>query len=151
MAGSREEAFELFRQTSAFAYLRNRAHKDALRAAFLEGFDAGGAARDEAFKLRREGDPNTSHAAAEKIVPAMSGLRAEFYAFLLEGPRRFTHHEAIERIRSEFVSEDGGQMAESTIRTRLRELADMGKVRDTGETVERPNGRDVIVWEVLEA
>ncbi len=146
---SREEAFELFRQTSTFAHIRNRAHEDALRTAYLEGFQAGADSRDAAYKLRREGDPTTSHEAAEKVVKTLTGFRAELYEFLLEGPRRFTHFDVLERAEGEFTNAQGGKLSESTVRTRISELCDMGKVRDTGDKEKRPNGYKAIIWELV--
>ncbi len=80
----------------------------------------------------------TSAAAAEAIEPHANRLRAVVLAALQEsGP--MTSQEI----------EDRTGLEGNTVRPRLVELREMGRVRDSGLTRPTRSGRDATIWEVI--
>lgn len=97
--------------------------------------------RDDVARARRS-DPQTSHDAAASVT----GLRARQQA-VLEVLRRWdggmTDIQLINAYRS---SPTAPAQSESGIRTRRRELVDLGYVRSTGRTKLLPSGRRGTIW-----
>lgn len=89
----------------------------------------------------RRSDPETSHAAAESI--STDRLRRSQEAVLAVfdelGGRASDSQVA--------VRYSGPRQSPSGLRTRRRELVDLGYLRDSGERVMLPSGRRSIVWE----
>lgn len=94
-------------------------------------------ALDEARKLHRTEDPDTSREAAESIVEKRTKLQrvVEEYAKRI-GPVGFTDQQL-----STFFGTAG-----STYRTRRAELTDRGTILDSGLRSVAASGRRMIVW-----
>ena len=99
--------------------------------------DATKSALDEARKLHRTKDPDTSREAAESIVEKRTKIQrmVEEYAKRI-GPVGFTDQQL-----STFFGTAG-----STYRTRRAELTDRGIIVDTGLRSTAASGRRMIVW-----
>ena len=104
--------------------------------------------RDEQLSLdpqplahARTGDPWTSHAAARSIEPAKlrESQQAVLAFFRKNGPM---HHDHLTR---HYVGPPW--QSQSGLRTRTKELVDLGLIQDTGRTVRLPSGRSSIIWE----
>lgn len=94
-------------------------------------------ALDEARKLHRTKDPDTSREAAEFIVEKRTKIQrmVEEYAKLI-GPVGFTDQQL-----STFFGTAG-----STYRTRRAELTDLGTIVDSGSRIVASSRRRMIVW-----
>ncbi len=101
-------------------------------------------------QLRRNTDPSTSHASAEAIAPAVGRLQRDIYDILEAHfeTEPFTHEQAIVVVRAQMVRPEapGRQIAESTVRTRIKELVVAGWVKDSGLHVKLASGRQAIRW-----
>lgn len=110
--------------------------------------DAGPDLTPERAHARRS-DPETSHAAAASI--SQEKLRASQVAVLAIFQRVGAMHD--ERLLAAYADVTllhgtiGPMQSPSGIRTRRRELVDLGLLRNSGETVTLPSGRRSIVWE----
>ena len=97
----------------------------------------------------RRSDPLTSHAAAASITPDQ--LRASHVAVLAVFRRVGAMHD--ERLLAAYADVTllhgtiGPRQSPSGLRTRRRELVDLGLLRDSGERVTLPSGRRSIIWE----
>lgn len=94
----------------------------------------------------RRSDPWTSHAAAASISEnALNrGQLAVLDLLIKHGPMDDTRLVEVYRWHAE-----GGEapnMGDSGIRTRRRELADLGLVHNTGKTTFTPSGRRATIW-----
>jgi hypothetical protein len=94
-------------------------------------------------QLVRPNDPETSHEAAEHIVPTLRELQERVRAVFLDGGE-MTQHALIDEYRHRF-----GWAPESTIRTRCSELVDAGLVVDTLKRVKVGSGRNAVVWKAV--
>ena len=97
----------------------------------------------EAEAHARWSDPETSHQAAASLQPAVLNRIQERVRFLLASCGPMHHAQLIHAYRLQY-----GTVGESTIRTRCRELSDLGVVRDTGRRITLPSGRQSIVWSI---
>lgn len=94
-------------------------------------------ALDDARKLHRTKDPDTSREAAEFIVDKRTKLQALVEAYARQaGPSGFTDQQ---------LSDSFGT-AGSTYRTRRSELTDRGTIVDSGLRSVAASGRRMIVW-----
>jgi predicted Rossmann fold nucleotide-binding protein DprA/Smf involved in DNA uptake len=84
--------------------------------------------------LARRSDPETSHAAAVRVVEFSAGHHAAIIAALRDGPA--TIYGIAERTRLEVHA----------VARRLPELARAGQVAETGTTAPSPSGRECRVW-----
>jgi hypothetical protein len=102
------------------------------------------AAIEEPRAHARWTDPETSHDAAASLDPiTLTSIQAKVLDVLqTRGPRPDVELVILYHARY-------GSAGESTIRTRRRELVDLGLVRDTGERVVLQSGRHAIVWEAI--
>ncbi len=95
----------------------------------------------EPYQLARKGDLDTSHEAAEAIVPELPELQRRcFEVMAAVGPG--SHHDFIPVWRERF-----GPVAESTVRTRVAELYDACYVRRAGTKLH--GNKRVYVWEIV--
>ena len=88
----------------------------------------------------RAADPTTSHAAASS-VDMRASQRQVLSLFRRFGPM---HHDRLIGV----AKWCGVLQSPSGLRTRTRELADLGLLRDSGRTVLLPSRRAAVVWEV---
>ena len=91
----------------------------------------------------RNGDPETSHDAAASLSPdtiRLSQQRVLDYLYRW-GPLTDT----------ELVAALNGEQSPSGIRTRRRELADLGFVQDSGQRATLKSGRKAILWSIDES
>ena len=90
--------------------------------------------------VARHGDPDTSWAAAQSQTPAKlrESQKTVYRRLFRHGPMTDT----------DLVRVVAG-LSPSGIRTRRRELVDLGLVVDTGDRVTLPSGRKSIVWAVV--
>lgn len=97
----------------------------------------------------RRRDPATSHAAAESVTPKLTITRRALLKALRLLARPVTDHE-IARYYPGIAQNDGlpGQ-SPSGLRTRRKELVDLGLVRDSGWTATLPSGRKATLWELV--
>lgn len=89
--------------------------------------------------MARETDPVTSHQAAASVYVRESQVKV--YALLTLGSA--TDGELFERAINADVL-----ISESGLRTRRKEMVDLGYVRDSGRKVVLDSGRRSIIWEV---
>lgn len=97
----------------------------------------------------RRTDPDTSHQAAASLgSEKIRRSQAEVLELLREvGP---VTDAALVHLYEARISVGGSlPQSPSGIRTRRRELVELGKVRDTGARVRLPSGRLAAVWEVI--
>lgn len=102
---------------------------------------------DQPRQLRREipqaharhNDPDTSKAAARSL-----GDLRDSQVLVLHYLRRYGPM-SDEALLAQMLA-SGDHISPSGARTRRRELADLGLVRDTGKTVRLASGRKAIVW-----
>jgi hypothetical protein len=87
------------------------------------------------FSLVRGSDPHTSHQAATAIMPKLSKLQKQVYAFIV----------ARGAVTDADIVKAFPHLAESTARHRRTDLAQKGLVLDSGET-RLVNGSERIVW-----
>ena len=96
----------------------------------------------------RNTDPHTSHAAAASIKVR------ESQAALLTILRYVDEPRSDNGIADAYAEFGPGlnlpKQSPSGLRTRRKELVDLGKVRDTGRRVRLPSGRKSIVWEAID-
>ncbi len=78
----------------------------------------------------------TSREAAEAIAPKAKGLRAMVLLYLKRSPDGSTAQDI----------EQGLDLSGNTVRPRLRELMQAGRVYDSGETRRLASGRKAIIW-----
>lgn len=94
----------------------------------------------------RRTDPQTSHDAARSIRASRMVEVQDRILFLLHLHGGLTQDAVIEGYRMRWGSRD----SDSSIRTRLSELCDAGKVRDSGIRKSLPKtGRTAILWELV--
>jgi hypothetical protein len=93
----------------------------------------------------RRFDPETSHAAAASIT--LDHVRRSQMAVL----RLFAALGRMHDVRLCAVYRGPPMQSESGIRTRRRELTDMGFLRKTEFRVILPSGRKAIVWDITES
>lgn len=102
----------------------------------LFGEDVETPPRKTAHQITRKADPETSLAAAKKIIPKMNDLHREVMEkFSGAGDIGLTDYELEETLNNHG----------STYRTRRAELVELRMIRDSG-TKRKINGRDRIVW-----
>ena len=89
----------------------------------------------------RTDDPETSHQAAASISPQKMRESHEAVLALFHERGPMTDAALVECY-------DGPRQSPSGLRTRRRELADVGLIVDTGERVKLESGRRAIVWGV---
>jgi hypothetical protein len=88
----------------------------------------------------RHDHPDTSYQAASAIAPVTGKLRQAVYAFAVErGAYGFTDAEL-------FVSFP--EKPENSIRPRRIELAQAGRIVDSGKRRENARGRQCVVWTI---
>lgn len=96
----------------------------------------------------RRDDPDTSHAAAASIdVDTLRQSQRAVLAVLQRGRGDFA---TISKAYDDARGRDPDyfpNLSDSGLRTRVSELRDRGYVRDSGERVTLPSGRQAIVWE----
>lgn len=90
----------------------------------------------------RSTDPATSHAAAGSVGDLRESQRAVLACFLQHGPM---HDEKLEVRYSQQP-----RQSESGLRTRRRELVDLGLLRDSGSTSLTVHGRKTVVWQLTD-
>lgn len=98
----------------------------------------------------RRSDPETSHAAAASISPAE--LRSSQAAVLRifsgsAAALKLTDDEIAAVYRIHVDRWDAPPQSPSGLRTRRRELVDLGYLRDSGDRHRLPSGRQSIAWE----
>ncbi len=102
-------------------------------------------ADQRAAALVRASDPDTSHQAARAMAASDLTTKQAFVWNTLKGfPAGLTHAELVVACQDRL--EAGATMADSTIRTRCRELATFGLVFDSGEKRKTASGQRSIVW-----
>jgi hypothetical protein len=90
--------------------------------------------------VARRSDPDTSHDAAASVT-RISEMQALIVQVLeICGPLSDT------ALRGHVIDHTDVRISDSGLRTRRRELVEMGKVRDSGQRVTLPTGRQSIVW-----
>jgi hypothetical protein len=96
--------------------------------------------------VARTTDPDTSHDAADSLDPAtLTGIQVNVLVVLEgSGERGLPDVTLEDRYRASY-----GWAGGSTIRTRRRELVDLGLVEDTGVRVPIRSGRLSILWRVV--
>lgn len=111
--------------------------------------DVTGAVLPEAAHARHT-DPDTSHAAAASITtPALRASQAAVLDALRGWPTGLCFNDLITWYADHRARGGWPLQSPSGIRTRVRELVTAGLVRDTGDRVALPSGRQAIVWAVI--
>lgn len=96
---------------------------------------------DQARRLSRTTDPETSKEAAASVAPKLSALQERVLTFAVAcGPTGFTDREMVKAM---------GVGSDSTWRTRRSELVKRGLIEDTGITTREINGRRHTIWRVV--
>jgi hypothetical protein len=90
----------------------------------------------------RRTDPATSHAAAQSVGDLRESQRAVLATFLQHGPM----HD--EKLEVRYPQQP--RQSESGLRTRRRELVDLGLLRDSGTTTLTVHGRSTTIWELTD-
>lgn len=89
----------------------------------------------------RRGDPITSHEAADSLDPDTIRESQQEVLRLFRKYKALTDHQLL------FVAEEARiAQSPSGLRTRRRELCDLGLLRDTGDKTLLPSGRRAIIW-----
>lgn len=103
---------------------------------------------DDALRLARTTDPQTSHDAAERVLPKIGTVRAQvLWCFFQHGD--LTDQELMDRFRErEQVWLKWKRASDSSIRTRRSELVRQGWLRDSGRTRLSVAGLKMTVWEM---
>jgi len=97
---------------------------------------------EERFAATRSLDPETSHQ-APKSLGDITSAQARVLRAIQGVPEGFTHDELIKAVRSE----DGAySVTDSSIRTRCRELVDLGLVEYAGRMRHSDHGNAARVW-----
>jgi hypothetical protein len=99
---------------------------------------------DDAYKRVRVTDPLTSFEAAVGIASDLNDLQQKVLK-VFQAHGSLTQHAAIEKFVEMF-----GKRADSTIRTRVKELVDAGLLKDSGWTATVAGGKRAIVWTLTE-
>ena len=94
----------------------------------------------------RATDPDTSHQAALSVSNLPD--RQKWVLWLLQDHGPMTDLELLTKYRDRRWEQSPTQ-SESGLRTRRKELVDLGLVRDSGHRRKLPSGRNAIVWEVV--
>ena len=103
--------------------------------------------QDQAHRLSRTSDPDTSKEAAESVAPKLSRLQGLVLQYAIEcGEFGFTDPELTEVM---CMSLQGREYATSTWRSRRAELVRKGKIEDSGKRHKRESGRNHIIWRVV--
>lgn len=98
----------------------------------------------------RSSDPETSHAAAASIdAPTMRKNLAAVLECHRQYPNGLTDESMLWCYR-EKPKRGWPEQSDSGLRTRRRELADMGHIADSGERSQTVSGRNSIVWKVAD-
>lgn len=98
------------------------------------------------IRLARTTDPETSHQAAASLDPVKMRAQHEYVLKLLRKPG--TDFDIACRWIEDHKNYASQNYSPSGLRTRRKELVDMGKVRDSGKRVVlEATGRKAIVWE----
>lgn len=102
---------------------------------------------DQARRLSRTTDPDTSKEAAESVVPNLTKLQALVLEYAIScGEFGFTDPELNEAMGPICEGHNHGT---STWRSRRAELVRKGKIEDSGKRHKRASGRNHIVWRVV--
>ena len=91
----------------------------------------------------RATDPDTSHQAARSVTNLRDSQEAVLRTL------RLMSATDVELMRVYRHNERNPVQSDSGIRTRRKELVDLGLVRDSGLRRKLPSGRNAIVWEVV--
>lgn len=102
--------------------------------------------------VARRTDPETSHAAAASVERLRESQAAVLVALFIYGPA----HDAMLRVRYDTLRANPAhahwpRISDSGLRTRRRELCDMGYAEWTGEKVRMETGRLARTWRITEA
>lgn len=92
----------------------------------------------------RKTDPETSHEAARSVKDLRRSQWEVYRAFQRLG--KMTDEELL----SEYQYVSAHKQSDSGLRTRRKELVDLGWLRDTGERKTTYAGRSTIVWEAVQ-
>ena len=92
----------------------------------------------------RATDPQTSHDAARSLAPVPLERVRDRICDILAHKGTLTHHGIINAYRKWY-----GDVPESTVRTRVSELRQMGRVVDSGQRLVIDSGRAAILWELV--
>lgn len=98
----------------------------------------------------RRTDPHTSHEAARSFTPDELSRTQQAVYWTLYGLGPSTDEELVDAYLAYARRTGYTRLSHSGVRTRRRELADIGMVVDTGETRATRSGRQAIVWEIKE-
>jgi hypothetical protein len=103
---------------------------------------------EQARKLARANDPETSKSAAISVVGQQrSSQLAVLRCFERIGGAGLTDDELVNGYREFFA--DLPQQSESGLRTRRHELVEQGFIEDSGERRKLASGRSAIVWNLV--
>lgn len=95
-----------------------------------------------AMTLSRRTDPVTSKEAGESQVETLAEKRETIYRVMRRVGQGITHDEIIAAVQRHYPWKD------STIRTRVAELVDAGRVIPFGK-VQRPGQRAMMLWRAV--
>lgn len=99
---------------------------------------------DDAAAHARRGDPETSHLAARSVERIRLSQHAVMRVFDQDGPM---HDQRMISLYNGYVYFDALPVqSESGLRTRRKELVEMGRLKDSGLRVVLHSGRQSIVW-----
>ncbi len=93
----------------------------------------------------RRSDPCTAHQAAASVTNQTSTQRLILLTLDYWGP--MSDRALLLRLKA--TPEIGIKLSESGLRTRRKELVDMGKLADSGKRETLPSGRKAIVWRLV--
>src|SRR4051812_5383676 len=97
----------------------------------------------------RRTDPQTSHEAAASVQDEITSRRAVWQILRDRGP--MTDYDLVSRYQKSAINGLVPFQSESGIRTRRNELYERGWVKDTGQKMRMPSGRNAILWSAVEA
>lgn len=96
----------------------------------------------------RRSDPETSHAAASSISRRQISLaQADLLRLFSRGDLKLTDAELADLHKVAVIQLRLHHQSPSGLRTRRRELVDLGYLKDSGDRRKLPSGRLAIVWE----
>lgn len=97
------------------------------------------------FAQTRSGDPETSYAAAKSVTGLNRKRRDVLEA--LTGTAGLTDEKLIMAYQAGVCCKLFPPQSDSGIRTRRKELVDLGMVIDSGQRAKTASGRDAIIWQ----
>lgn len=100
----------------------------------------------EAWQLARTTDPDTSHAAAVRVLPKAGSVRARVLWLFTYQHQHMTDEQLIAAYRGQVERGVFRHSTESSIRTRRHELVDGGWLEDSGMTQMNVFGNEMTVW-----